>query len=71
MLPFLPTFFPEGSICVSLLFSVAAADPLELDGGEGDPAFLGLGAHAGSLRRWKGPLNPGEAQPPNFRSALH
>ena len=56
---------------MSLLFSVAAADLLELVVGSRDPAFLGLGAHAGSLQRGKGPLNPGEAQPPNFRSALH
>ena len=35
VLPFLLLFFPEGSICVSLLFSVAAADPLELAEGRG------------------------------------
>ena len=70
MLPLLPAFFPEGSICVSLLFSVAAADPLEMDGGERGSCLARAGGSCW-LPAEGGPLNPGEAQPPNFRSALH
>ena len=55
---------------MSLLFSVAAADPLEMDGGEGGSCLARAGGSCW-LPAEGGPLNPGEAQPPNFRSALH